>query len=63
LSSHPTDGTAGQCYGKAPKNPSSVISGSTLLPPPKEWEVSDFELAALEKFYRETLEIMDGEVE
>ncbi|KAK2133166.1 hypothetical protein NOF04DRAFT_1354665 [Fusarium oxysporum II5] len=50
-------------YGKAPKNPPSVISGSTLLPPPKEWEVSNSELAALEKFYRETLEIMDGEVE
>ncbi|EMT66981.1 hypothetical protein FOC4_g10003520 [Fusarium odoratissimum] len=63
LSLHPTDGTAGQFYGKAPKNPPSVISGSTLLPPPKEWEVSNSELAALEKFYRETLEIMDGEVE
>ncbi|EXK44769.1 hypothetical protein FOXG_18660 [Fusarium oxysporum f. sp. lycopersici 4287] len=33
-----------------------------LSPPPKEWEVSNFELAALEKFYRETLQIMDGEV-
>ncbi|KAJ4242232.1 hypothetical protein NW760_000441 [Fusarium oxysporum] len=55
--------TAGQCYFKAPKNPSSVISGSTLLPPPKQWEVSNFELTALEKFYRERLEIMDGEVE
>ncbi|KAF5577162.1 hypothetical protein FPCIR_12225 [Fusarium pseudocircinatum] len=52
-----------QCYVKAPKNPSRVISDSTLLPPPKEWEVSSFELPALEKFYRETLEVLDGEVE
>ncbi|KAF5246756.1 hypothetical protein FANTH_6718 [Fusarium anthophilum] len=55
--------TANQCYVKAPKNPSRVISDSTLLPPPKEWEVSSFERLALEKFYRETLEVLDGEVE
>ncbi|KAF5609932.1 uncharacterized protein FSUBG_3713 [Fusarium subglutinans] len=55
--------TASQCYVKAPRNPSRVISDSTLLPPPKEWEVSSFERPALEKFYRETLEVLDGEVE
>ncbi|KAF4947375.1 hypothetical protein FGADI_10446 [Fusarium gaditjirri] len=55
--------TARQCYVKAPKNPSKVISDSMLLPPAKEWEVSNFEPLVSEKFYRETLEIFDGEVE
>lgn len=50
---------AGKCYAKAPQSLFGTASDATLLPPPKEWEASNFESAALEKFYRETLEIKD----
>ncbi|KAG5765998.1 hypothetical protein H9Q72_005936 [Fusarium xylarioides] len=49
-----------ECYVQAPEHLSNVITGPVLLPPPKSWDVSSFELAALEKFYRETLQVDDG---
>ncbi|KAM0557987.1 hypothetical protein ACHAPJ_005153 [Fusarium lateritium] len=49
-----------KCYVEAPRELASATSTVTLLPPPKEWEASNFELTALEKFFRETLEITDG---
>ncbi|KAM0347604.1 hypothetical protein ACHAPU_004616 [Fusarium lateritium] len=49
-----------KCYTRAPKGLAIATPSSILFPPPKDWEVSDFEFAALEKFYKETLEIREG---
>ncbi|KAF5662535.1 hypothetical protein FHETE_7886 [Fusarium heterosporum] len=49
-----------KCYARAPKGLAVVITSPVLLPPPKDWEVSDFESTALEKFYKETLGIVEG---
>ncbi|KAF5017581.1 hypothetical protein F66182_10471 [Fusarium sp. NRRL 66182] len=49
-----------KCYAKAPRELASATSSAALLPPPKDWEASVFELVALEKFYKETLEIPNG---
>ncbi|KAF5568578.1 hypothetical protein FNAPI_123 [Fusarium napiforme] len=52
-----------ECYVEAPEYLSNVITGPILLPSPKSWDVSSFELAALEKFYRETLQVDDGSLD
>ncbi|KAF5575360.1 hypothetical protein FPANT_11393 [Fusarium pseudoanthophilum] len=52
-----------ECYVEAPKYLFNVITGPVLLPPPKSWDVSSFELAALKKFYRETLQVGDGSLD
>ncbi|KAF5716074.1 hypothetical protein FMUND_6525 [Fusarium mundagurra] len=52
-----------ECYVEVPEYLSNVITGPVLLPPPKSWDVSSFELAALEKFYRETLQVDDGSLD
>ncbi|KAF5972953.1 hypothetical protein FCOIX_9078 [Fusarium coicis] len=52
-----------ECYLEAPEYLSNVITGPVLLPPPKSWDVSSFELAALEKFYRETLLVDDSSLD
>lgn len=52
-----------ECYVEAPEDLSNVITGPILLPPPKSWDVSSFELAALEKFYTETLQVRSGSLD
>ncbi|KAF5002364.1 hypothetical protein FGRMN_375 [Fusarium graminum] len=49
-----------KCYTRAPKELAVATPCSILLPPPDDWEVSDFELTALQKFYKETLGIWEG---
>ncbi|KAF9762212.1 hypothetical protein IL306_003505 [Fusarium sp. DS 682] len=45
---------------QAPSDLANTITSLVLLPIPKSWDISSFELAALEKFYRDTLRIADG---
>jgi hypothetical protein len=52
-----------ECYAETSEYLSNVITGPVLLPPPKSWDVSSFELAALERFYRETLQVDDGSLD
>lgn len=39
---------------------SNVITSPIILPPPRSWDASNFELIALEKFYKDILQIDDG---
>ncbi|KAF4431423.1 hypothetical protein FACUT_8674 [Fusarium acutatum] len=52
-----------ECYLEVLTDISNVITSPIILPPPRSWGVSSFELAALEKFYREVLQIGDGSLD